>query len=83
MEDKIKKLVEQHSNNFTLGEAVRQLYWQEKQQQTKSANTTTTTTPDKNTIVDNTPTENRWTSNNTYLDTMTVEWSEAVKSMSK
>lgn len=81
MEEKIKKLVEQHSNNFTLGEEVRKLYWQEKQQ-TKSANTTTTT-PDKNTIVDNTPTENRWTSNNTYLDTMTVEWSEAVKSMSK
>lgn len=79
MEDKIKKLVEQHPNNFTLGEAVRQLYWQEKQQ-TNPANTTT---PDKNTIVDNTPTENRWTSNNTYLDTMTVEWSEAVKTMSE
>ena len=81
MEDKIKKLVEQHSNNFTLGEAVRQLYWQEKQQ-TNPANTTTTP-PNKNTIVDNTPTENRWTSNNTYLDTMTVEWSEAVKTMPK
>lgn len=81
MEEKIKKLVEQHSNNFTLGEAVRKLYWQEKQQ-TKPANTTTTT-PDKNTIVDNTPTENRWTSNNTYLDALTVEWSEAVKTMSE